>query len=127
MSTEHEGRAYKSEIDTALREMVMYQVEVDHERVKNGAVSEETHADFERSVLSMRRRLLPYAADVEDFWEQASIDAIPELCANVVHEEPGPNRFGIDRGTETRVQHAPIEMLDAWSDALVKIANEVEA
>ena len=114
-------------IDTALVDLIEAEKRVTTERVKTGDVSEDTHADFERAVMSTRRRLLPYAEDVEDLWEQASIDKIPEICAKKVSEEPGPNRFGIDRGTETKVQHAPIEMLDAWSDALVKIANEVEA
>ena len=125
MSTEHDGRAYKNELDVALREMLMYQVEVAEERAQSGAVSEETHADFERAVMSMRRRLLPYAADVEDFWRQANIDAIPELCANVVHEEQGVGHLGVDRGKKSRVEHAHIEHLEAWSDALVEIYSRL--
>ena len=125
MSTEHGGHAYKSELDLALREMLMYQVEAAKERAQTGVVSEETHADLERAVMSMRRRLLPYAADVEDFWKQASIDAIPEMCANVVKEEQGVGHFGIDGGTKTRVEHAHIEHLEGWCDALVEIYSRL--
>ena len=125
MSNEHHGRQYKQEIDLALKEMLDYQVEVAQQRVESGTVSEEAHANFERAVMTMRRRLLPYAGDVEDYWVGANIDAIPQLCAKIVEEEDGVDDFGLERGTQTRVEHAPVDYLEAWSDELLNIYSRL--
>ena len=108
-------RVYKDEIDVALRDMLDYQ-----------SVDEEIHAGFETAVLTMRRRLLPYAADVEDYWHDAQIDAIPHECSTVVTKDGGlPGHFGQSPQDETVVQPAPIHLLDAWSEALVEIYSRL--
>ena len=123
MSNDNRSNAYQRELDLSLQEMLNKQVEVEAERVASGGVSQDSHAQLERAVMTMRRRLLPYANEpnVREMWEQASIESIPRFCAQLKREPAGRNEFGIPEQDDTTTQHAPVEHLEHWCDALVEI------
>jgi len=127
MSNENRTNAYKLELDYALREMLASQVDVADERVSHAALSEETQAHFERSVMTMRRRLMPYAREqaVREIWEAASLEAIPYYCHRVRVVQNGVGHFGIKPKDETVVEHADIGQLERWCDVMVQIYSKL--
>lgn len=118
---------YKVQLDYALREMLSSQVDVDSERSSYGAVSEDTHAEFERTVMTMRRRLLPYAEEpvVRKIWESENLDLIPYYCHRTHVTEGTRGHYGIKGKDKTVVEHAAIEKLDRWCDVMVQICSKL--
>lgn len=127
MSTDNRTNAYKMELDYTLREMLASQVDVLDERGWHGAVSEQTHSEFERTVMTMRRRLLPYAQEpaVKEIWKEEQLEAIPYYCHRVRTVQRGVGHSGIKREDETVVEHADIARLNHWCDVMVRIYSKL--
>jgi len=127
MSTDNRTNAYKMELDYALREMLASQVDVGDERGSHGAVSEKTHSEFERAVMTMRRRLLPYAQEpaVKDIWKEEQLEAIPYYCHRVRTVQSGVGHLGMKGSDDTVVEHADIARLNHWCDVMVRIYSKL--
>ena len=129
MSTQQRN-AYKFELDRSLQQLLRTREQVAADKVDGGGVKVENHYNFEESVMVMRQRLLPFVdrnGPTGEIWTESGLHLIPERCARKVGEtEPKDTKFGIKTGGgKPIIEHAPIEDLELWADAMVEIYAEL--
>lgn len=101
-----------------------------YQQTTEGGISDETHAELESEVRTMYEELEPYREHdaVAETWEQFALDQIPRLCARTVEVESGTGggHFGTpSRGTETRIERAPVDHLIMWSRGFKRVLKDL--
>ena len=117
--------AQTQKLEQAFHQLHDCQDRVLEERVRDGAVRERAHADYEAAVMRMRERLKPLidGGQAGQKWQRANIELIPDVCARRQEVET-VGVYGL-RQSGVEVNHAPIEQLDRWAEVLVEIYGDV--
>jgi hypothetical protein len=97
-------------------------------QTETGECTDKAHAKLEKEVRMMYRNVQMYRDQdgIKEIWDDYEIDAIPKLCARRVEVDHGVGHFGIDRGTEIKIERAPLDYLIQWATAFREIFAKLE-
>lgn len=129
MNDEVATNAYRKELDVAFHDLCATHDNVVQERLEqDDGVSLDTIVDFERSVVIMRRRLLPFVKSqrLREIWMEHDLDHIPEVCGRKVESgETRVGHFGMEEEVGTTTEHASVQNLEMWTAAMVQIYSDL--